>query len=133
MLGRPSRSDFLINRLRCQSRLPPNGCLHQLLHILAVDDQPELCEVLVEYLRGDCHRVITARDGEEALHKVRYENSFDLIITAKAMLGMSGDQLAGAIRELRPDVPIMLLTGSGQTRTSTRDSPGYRRGSWQTS
>ena len=34
--------------------------------ILAVDDQPVLCEILAEYLHGDWHKVTTANSGEEA-------------------------------------------------------------------
>jgi signal transduction histidine kinase len=93
------------------------------LKILAVDDQPALCEILVEYLQGDLHKVTTANSGEEALKRFREEDDFDLVITDKAMHGMSGVQFAAALRQLRPDVPIMLLTGFGESGSSASDSP----------
>ena len=38
--------------------------------ILLADDQPLLCEILAEYLSTDCHTVVTANDGREALWMV---------------------------------------------------------------
>ena len=88
------------------------------LKILAVDDQPVLCEILTEYLEGDCHTVTTAHTGDQALERFR-ENDFDLVITDQAMPGMNGDQLAATIRHLQPTVPIMLLTGFGDAENSS--------------
>lgn len=88
------------------------------LKILAVDDQPVLCEILTEYLEGDCHKVTTAHTGDQALKRFQ-ENDFDLVITDQAMPGMNGDQLAATIRHLQPTVPIMLLTGFGDTDASS--------------
>ena len=39
---------------------------------------------------------------------------FDLVVTDKAMPGMSGDQMATAIKQISPTTPIILLTGFGQ-------------------
>lgn len=39
---------------------------------------------------------------------------FDLVVTDRAMPGMSGDQMAAAIKQFRPKTPIILLTGFGQ-------------------
>lgn len=87
------------------------------LDILVVDNQPVLCEVLAEYLQTDWHRVTIAHDGEEALEKFAAKN-FDLLITDKAMPGMTGDQLAIAVRKIRTDVPIILLTGFAENGIS---------------
>jgi signal transduction histidine kinase len=83
------------------------------LKVLAVDDQPELCEILAEYLRCDWHEVTTAANGDEAL-RIFDSEKFDLVITDKAMPGMSGDQLAAAVRMRQPRVPVILLTGFGE-------------------
>ncbi len=95
---------------------PDSGC--EPLAILVVDNQPVLCEVLAEYLQGDWHRVTIAHDGDEALKKFAAEK-FDLVITDKAMPGMTGDQLAIALRKIRNDVPIILLTGFAESGIST--------------
>ena len=82
------------------------------LRILAVDDQPILCEILVEYLTDEWHEVETAETGFEALEKFRRE-PFDLVITDKAMPGMSGEQLALEIKSLVPGTRVIMLTGYG--------------------
>ncbi len=82
------------------------------LRILAVDDQPVLCEILVEYLTDEWHTVETACDGFEALEKCR-RHPFDLIITDKAMPGMSGEQLAASAKALSARTRVILLTGYG--------------------
>jgi signal transduction histidine kinase len=82
------------------------------LRILAVDDQPILCEILGEYLADESRTIETASDGREALEKFR-AGAFDLVITDKAMPEMSGDQLAANIKALAPRTRVILLTGYG--------------------
>jgi signal transduction histidine kinase/ActR/RegA family two-component response regulator len=83
------------------------------LRILIADDQPLLCEILAEYLKNDCHTVIAANDGREALEKFKHDQ-FDLVITDQAMPEMSGKQLARAIKKRSPSTPVILLTGFGE-------------------
>ena len=82
------------------------------LRILAVDDQPVLCEILVDYLSEDWHTVEVASAGEEALNKFRAQ-PFDLVITDRAMPGISGEQLAAGIKAIAPQTRVILLTGYG--------------------
>ncbi len=83
--------------------------------ILVVDDQAVLCEILVEYLTGDGHQVETALDGYEALEKFRAATArgdgFGLLITDRAMPGMSGEHLATGVKAMEPCTRIILLTG----------------------
>ena len=83
------------------------------LRVLVADDQPLLCEILTEYLTNDCHSVVTAKDGREALERFS-EGKFDLVITDQVMPEMTGDQLAGAIKTRSPSTPVVLVTGSTQ-------------------
>jgi CheY-like chemotaxis protein len=92
------------------------------LRILAVDDQPMLTEMLAEYLQVDFHQVFTASSGDAALKRLHEVPDFDLIITDKAMPGMNGLQFAAAVRQVRPEVPIMLLTGFGEEGTDTQSA-----------
>jgi signal transduction histidine kinase len=80
------------------------------LRILVVDDQPVLCQLLCEHLQGDLHRVETALSGSDALEKFRAA-PFDLVITDHVMAGMTGEQLAFALKDIRPTTPVILLTG----------------------
>ena len=79
------------------------------LHVLVVDDEPGICNVLRGYLEKDSHTVVTAGNGSEALEKFRNAR-FDLVITDRAMPKMNGDQLAGAIKKIEPAEPVILLT-----------------------
>jgi len=53
-----------------------------------------------------------ASDGREALEQFRTQR-FDLVITDQSMPGMSGMQLAAAVKDQDPGVPVILLTGFG--------------------
>jgi CheY-like chemotaxis protein len=80
------------------------------LRILVVDDDPTICSVVSLFLESDKHRVTVAGNGCEALEK--FNNAeFDVVITDRVMPKMSGDQLAVAIRNIKPQIPIILLTG----------------------
>ena len=83
------------------------------MHILVVDDQTHVLELMTEYLVADGHTVATATSGRECLKKFR-AGSFDLVITDMAMPSMNGEQLAAAVKQLAPNTPVMLLTGFGE-------------------
>ena len=87
------------------------------LSILVVDDQPILCEILREYLTGDCHTVESAGNGREAFERFR-NGRFDLVITDQAMPELTGEQLATAIKDVSPQTPVILLTGFGDSRNA---------------
>lgn len=80
------------------------------LRVLVVDDHPGIREIVTAYLEEDRHKVETAGNAAEALDKFRADH-FDLVITDRAMPEVNGDQLAASIRELRPQEPIIMLTG----------------------
>ena len=83
------------------------------LGILVVDDEPQVREFISAALTGDGHRVETANDGADGLRRFR-DGTFDVVLTDKAMPGMNGDQMASAIKMMKPRTPVMLLTGFGQ-------------------
>ena len=78
--------------------------------VLVVDDEAAVRELVEALLRRIGHRVETAALGAEALSKVQ-SSEFDLVITDLVMPGMAGDQLAREIKKLRPELPVVLLTG----------------------
>jgi len=79
------------------------------LKVLVVDDQQEICDLMKSYLELDFHFVVTATCGEDALEKFR-RDSFDLVITDLVMPGTSGAELARAIKEIKPEEPVILFT-----------------------
>jgi signal transduction histidine kinase len=82
------------------------------LRILIADGNPVLCDLASQYLGLDGHTIERATSGLEAFEKFKAD-SFDLVITGKVLPGMNGDQLAHAIKELAPEMPVVMLTGFG--------------------
>lgn len=81
------------------------------LRILAVDDDGLVLMATTAMLEDLGHRVVEAFSGKEALDLLRREGPFDLVLTDEAMPGMTGTQLAAAIRKEIPDLPILIGTG----------------------
>jgi PAS domain S-box-containing protein len=79
------------------------------LRILAVEDEPEVLDVLRAMLVAGGHTVITAASGREALELFARE-PVDLVVTDLGMPGMTGLGLAEALKQRR-GVPVVLLTG----------------------
>lgn len=82
-------------------------------HILVVDDDRRLCELLRKYLVDNSFIVTTARDAVDARAKLG-GLSFDLIVLDVMMPGENGLELTTALRRDRNDVPILLLTARGE-------------------
>src|SRR5216684_2045131 len=82
-------------------------------HILIVDDQREICDLVQEYLSGEGYRVSTAQDGAE-MRKVMAQSRVDLVILDLMLPGEDGLTLARSLRE-ESSVGIIILTGRGET------------------
>ncbi|TDK39310.1 hybrid sensor histidine kinase/response regulator [Rhizobium deserti] len=81
------------------------------LKILVVDDDALIAMSTVDMLEDLGHRVVDASSGNDALAIVSAAEDIDLIITDYSMPGMNGAQLAKAVREIRPDLPVLVATG----------------------
>lgn len=80
------------------------------LRVLVIDDDPNVREIvcyLVASFGYDCE---TAADGARGLARFD-EGGWDLVVTDLAMPRMSGWELAEAIRQRSPTMPIVLITG----------------------
>ncbi|MBT4940788.1 MAG: response regulator [Rhodospirillaceae bacterium] len=80
--------------------------------ILFVDDVQENAEVAIESLETMGYSVMAFTNGIDALEFAKSSiDDFDLVITDQAMPNMTGDVLAGEIKKLKPEIPIILTTG----------------------
>lgn len=77
--------------------------------ILVVDDEPAVSDAIRMMLEFDGHIVQTAGSAQEALALFE-RGDFDLVITDYAMPEMKGDKLALAVKQLRPHVPVLMVT-----------------------
>jgi two-component system cell cycle response regulator len=82
------------------------------LHILAVDDDPEIRDILHEILTHLGHTSVTAVDGLDALEKLS-EHHFDMVITDLRMPRMDGIELIKRIKAGFDDVDVIALTVYG--------------------
>jgi CheY-like chemotaxis protein len=92
------------------------------LHILVVEDEPLVREVIEVYLREDQHKIETACNGREGLQKYR-AGTFDLVLTDRAMPEVNGDVLAAEIKKINPLQPVILLTGFGDLMSGAGEKP----------
>ena len=82
-------------------------------HILVVDDQQEICDLVREYLSDEGFRVSTANDGA-GMRETMGRDSVDLVILDLVLRGEDGLQLARELRS-QSEIGIIMLTGRGET------------------
>ncbi|MBM3934712.1 MAG: response regulator [SAR202 cluster bacterium] len=92
------------------------------LRVLIVDDEAVVRSVLCRMLEMDGHKVEAAESGAEALDLLE-KGKFDLMITDRAMPRMNGDSLAIKVKELRPAMPVLMLTGFGEIMQGDGERP----------
>lgn len=78
--------------------------------VLVVDDEPVLCELLVEMLETLGHQAVGATSSEEAFRLLNVDN-YDVVITDLGMPNISGWKIAEAAKQDHPDTYVILLTG----------------------
>ncbi len=81
------------------------------LKILVVDDEPAVLEALADTLVEDGHTVLRASSGRDALALLDGGERVDVVITDLGMPGMTGWELARALRTRWPDLPVGLISG----------------------
>jgi signal transduction histidine kinase/ActR/RegA family two-component response regulator len=92
------------------------------LHVLVVDDEETVRDVLVAYLASFGHSADVAANGKDGLHRFR-TGRYDLVITDRAMPEMNGDLLAQAIKEGNPAVPVIMMTGFADMLNAAGEQP----------
>jgi nitrogen-specific signal transduction histidine kinase len=83
----------------------------QQMTVLIVDDDALIAMSTVDMLEDLGFKVIEARSGTHALEIIKNDSDVDLLITDYSMPRMNGAQLARAVKEVRPNLPILLATG----------------------
>lgn len=84
--------------------------------VLLVDDEEEFCNMLSERLENRGLKVNAVLSGEDAVVRVEDQN-FDAIIVDLAMPGIDGLETLRRIKEKRPDLEILMLTGHGTIKS----------------
>lgn len=87
-------------------------------HVLLVDDEDQMCDILGEALTQMGHHTVTARDGEEALDRIK-KNTFDIVITDINMPRMDGLELIRHLARDHQEIDIIAITGHAMNYSYT--------------
>jgi CheY-like chemotaxis protein len=80
--------------------------------IIFIDDEKDLVEIGARLLVNLGYDVVSTTNSLEALEIFRTDPSrFDLVISDQTMPHLTGLQLAGQLKQIRPDLPVILCTG----------------------
>jgi PAS domain S-box-containing protein len=89
--------------------------------VMIVDDEPMLVTLAEEMLAELGYEPVGFDSSNAALQAFRADPTrFGLVLTDEAMPDLAGMELAGEIRRIRPDVPIILMSGHGGARLVDR-------------
>ncbi|MCC7492943.1 MAG: PAS domain-containing protein [Fimbriimonadaceae bacterium] len=94
------------------SQPPAESALRGAELVLLVEDEPQLRRLAARALEYHGYAVLTAAGADEArLLFERHREQVALVLTDVVMPGGSGSELAAALREQRPDLPVLFMSG----------------------
>ncbi|MBL8721282.1 MAG: response regulator [Myxococcales bacterium] len=108
-LGRGSRFTVLLPTLG--ARQVPDSGRQQKTTVLVVDDEDRIRAIVRRILEARGFAVLEARSGEDALVVHDQARRVDLLLTDIVMPGMGGSALARALRDRRPDLRVLFMSG----------------------
>ena len=85
--------------------------------VLVIDDERDTCELLEMALARQGMQVTTCTTAADALEKIA-SRDFDVVLSDLSMPDMSGLEVCERVIALRPDVPVVLITGHGSLETA---------------
>ncbi|PYM45390.1 MAG: hypothetical protein DME16_17710 [Candidatus Rokuibacteriota bacterium] len=88
------------------------AALSDIASILVLEDEDRIRTMLVEALASAGHRVESATDGLTGLARFQ-GGAFDVVLTDLSLPECSGLDVASSVKRLRPDTPVILITGWG--------------------
>jgi CheY-like chemotaxis protein len=89
--------------------------------ILVVDDDPDVLDVACEFLRREGFEVRAARGGREAIEQLAADpDAIDAVVLDLSMPGLGGEGAFLEMREIRPALPIVLVSGFSEEFASER-------------
>jgi CheY-like chemotaxis protein len=102
--------------------------------VLVVDDEPDVAELFRQKFRRDLREqrfvmdfAISAKDALARIASI-IEQPLILILSDINMPGMTGLEMLPKVRELRPDVPVIMITAYGDPETRRKAIEGGAEG-----
>ena len=93
-------------------------------HILVVDDEPDLRDVLRILLEANHYRVTEAANAEQALARIQSDRTIQLVLLDVMLPDLSGVEICRRIRETT-NIPVIFLTALSKDQDKTQ---AYRSG-----
>lgn len=87
--------------------------------VLIVDDEEGIRESLSDILQDDGYGILTSGSGEEAIKALRAQNP-DLVFLDIWLPGMDGIQTLKEIKEINPDLPVIMISGHGNIELAVK-------------
>ena len=78
--------------------------------ILIIDDEPDIRELLFDFLENDGYECILAHDAFDALKKFKSVGEIDLVMSDIRMPGKSGLELLSELKEIDNDVIVIMIS-----------------------
>lgn len=89
--------------------------------ILVTEDDPRVCELAAGILRQHGYKVLMANTAEEALQRAReFDSEVHLLLTDVVMAATGGYDLAQHLKEMRPEIKVLYMSGYPQYALSSR-------------
>jgi DNA-binding NtrC family response regulator len=87
--------------------------------ILIIEDEASIRRVLTKILseESDTYQVEEAEDGVQGFEKVK-NSDYDLILCDIKMPKMDGEELLEAVKKIKPEIPIVMISGHGDMETA---------------
>jgi len=92
--------------------------------ILCIDDAEVALRVRKLLLSGAGYAVLTASSGEEGLDLFR-QNQVDMVIADHFLSDKSGAEIAGEMKELKPQVPILIVSAAAEPPANLEFADGF--------
>jgi hypothetical protein len=91
--------------------------------VLIVEDRPEVRNLVMDALQDSGYQVLEAGEGAEALQvAARHPGQIHLLVTDIIMPRMSGKELADRLKQLRPEIKVLYMSGYAADVISSRGS-----------
>lgn len=88
-------------------------------HLLIVEDDAEMRDLLRKVLEKEGYRISVAGDGREAIASLS-RKPYDLVVTDMLMPDDGGLELLRAIRQIHPPLPVIIITAFGDWGSYSR-------------
>ncbi|HEY2459461.1 MAG TPA: PAS domain S-box protein [Candidatus Acidoferrum sp.] len=127
-------TSFKIYLPRVDEAVDKGGMIHPLADVprgtetvLLAEDEQDVRDVAREFLESGGYTVIEARDGAEALRLASQHpaGTIDLLVTDMVMPGMTGQQLAGRLKQQHGDLRVIYMSGYSEHTVAEAAHPDF--------